>query len=208
MIKATVKKRRRPARAGLRPPAPLVLATTFASCVAAVAWTQTIDLSGLPPEARLPGMALRLQASIAGIHLFRCVSTDVVGQYGWRLARSAGSLTDQAGAPIGETEITYSGAPVVRAEAVWRDAQGGAIAAIGDRIGAVPGAPDLQWRRFRVRSTTGAGPLAGTRYVIRVAAWRILPYATPCDKAHAGDQATAPFHATDWFTDDVLPPPD
>lgn len=187
----------------------LAVAAALAACVgSATVRAQTIDLLDLPPDARLPGMKLKLQASVVGTHLFKCVGTDVVGQYAWYLTRSAGSLFDAANAPIGETEISYSGVPIVRAEAVWRDANGGSIAAAEFRDGGVLGAPNLQWRRFRIRSTTGAGPLAGTGYVIRIAAWRVLPYSTPCDKARAGDQTTAPFKATDLFIYGVLPPPD
>ena len=209
MTKRAANRRRAIARASFRSAGRLVLAATLAACSgAATVRAQTIDLSDLPPEARLPGMKLKLEASVVGTHLFKCVGTDVGGQYAWYLTRSAGSEFDPANAPIGETEISYSGVPIVRAEAVWRDANGGSIAAAEFRDGGVPGAPDLQWRRFHVRSTTGAGPLAGTSYVIRIAAWKVLPYSTPCDKAHAGEQTTAPFKATDLFTYGVLPPPD
>ena len=209
MMKPAIAGRQAMARASVRLATGLALAAALAACAGAqTARAQTIDFSGLPPEARLPGMKLTLQAPVVGTHLFKCAGTDVVGQYAWYLTRSAGSLLDAADAPIGETEIRYSGAPIVRAEAVWRDANGGSIAATEFRDGGVPGAPDLQWRRFRIRSTTGAGPLTGSSYVIRIAAWRVLPYSTPCDKAHVGDETTAPFTATDLFTYGVLPPPD
>jgi hypothetical protein len=208
-MKPAIEGRQATARARVRSATGLALAAALAACAGAqTVRAQTIDLSGLPPEARLPGMKLKLQAPVVGTHLFKCVGTDVVGQYAWYLTRSAGSLFDAAHAPIGETEISYSGVPIVRAEAVWRDANGGSIAAAEFRDGGVPGAPDLQWRRFRIRSTTGAGPFAGTRSVIRIAAWRVLPYSTPCDKAHVGHETTASFKATDLFTDGDLPPPD
>jgi len=209
MTKPAIEGRQAMARARVRSATGLALAAALAACAGGQSVrAQTIDLSGLPPEARLPGMKLKLQVPVVGTHLFKCVGTDVVGQYAWYLTRSAGSLLDAAHAPIGETEISYSGVPIVRAEAVWRDANGGSIAAAEFHDGGVRGAPDLQWRRFHILSTTGAGPLAGTSYVIRIAAWRVLPYSTPCDKAHVGDETTASFKATDLFTDGVLPPPD
>jgi hypothetical protein len=209
MMKPAIAGRQAMARASVRSATGLALAAALAACAGAqTVRAQTIDLSGLPPEARLPGMKPKLQASVVGTHLFKCVGTDVVGRYAWYLTRSAGSLFDAANAPIGETEISYSGVPIVRAKAVWRDANGGSIAAAEFRDGGVPGAPDLQWRRFHILSTTGAGPLAGTSYVIRIAAWRVLPYSTPCDKAHVGDETTASFTATDLFIYGVLPAPD
>jgi hypothetical protein len=197
------------ARASVRSATGLALAAALAACAGAqTVRAQAIDLSGLPPEAHLPGMKLKLQAPVVGTHLFKCVGTDLVGEYAWYLMRSAGSLLDAANASFGETEINYSGFPTVRAEAVWRDANGVSIAAADFRVGAIPGAPDLQWRRFHIQSTSGGGPLAGTTYVVRIAAWRVLPYTAPCDKEHAGDVTTAPFTATDLFTYGVLPPPD
>ena len=95
-------------------------------------------------------MKLKLQASVAGTRLFKCAGTDLVGQYAWYLLRSAGLLFDAANAPIGDAEISYSGVPIARADAVWRDATGGSVAAAEFRDGGVPGAPDLQWRRFCV----------------------------------------------------------
>jgi hypothetical protein len=201
MTKRAVDRRRPMTHANARSAMGLAL-VALAICVGSEAVrAQTIDLAGLPPEARLPGMKLKLQAPVVGTHQFTCMGTDVVGQYAWRLTRSAGSLFDAANTPIGETEISYSGVPIVRAEAVWRDANGGSIAAAESRDGAIPGAPDLQWRRFRIRSATGAGRLAGTRYVIRIAAWRVLPYSISCERAHAGGETTASFKATDLFTE-------
>ena len=175
---------------------------------AAPASAQTLDLSDLPPEARLPGMKLNFQAVVAGTHVFRCVQTDVVGQYAWYLIRSAGTLTDAKDAPIGETEIGYSGAPSIRTEAKWSDANGASINSSEVRQGSIPGAPDLQWRCYHVQAVMGAGPLARTTYVLRITPWKVLPYSSPCDQGRANQQVSSPFQATDLFTFGVLPPPD
>jgi hypothetical protein len=201
MMKRAIDRRRPMTRANACSAMGLALAALAIGAGAEAVRAQTIDLAGLPPEARLPGMKLKVQASVVGTHQFACAGTDVVGQYAWRLTRSAGSLFDAAHTPIGETDIRYAGVPIVRVEAVWRDADGGSIAAAEFRDGAVPGAPDLQWRRFRIRSATGAGSLAGTRYVIRIAAWRVLPFSIPCDRAHVGGETAASFKATDLFTE-------
>jgi len=172
------------------------------------AHAQSLGLSDLPPEARLPGMKLNFSAMVAGVHIVKCVPTDVAGQFGWYLVRSTGALSDAGNAPLGETAIDYSGAPIIHTRAVWRDASGASIASFDIRQGLIPGAPDLQWRRYHVQSTTGVGALASTTYVVRISAWKVLPDTAPCNKDHAGEQVSSPFQATDLFTSGVLPPPD
>jgi len=169
---------------------------------------RSLGLSDLPPEARLPGMKLNFAAMVVGTHTFKCSQTDVAGQFGWYLVRSTGSLSNAKNAPLGETAIDYSGAPIIHTQAVWQDASGATIVSSDTRQGAIPGAPDLQWRRYHILSTTGAGALANTTYVVRISAWKVLPYSAPCNKGHAGEQVSSSFQAIDLFTFGVLPPPD
>ena len=162
---------------------------------------QTYGLSDIPPGARPTDMTVYLQVTVSGTMNHVCVGTDVPGVMAWYLKRSEAKLFDSGKKPIGKALMQYSGIPRVRVEAIWEDAQGGKVvsAPAPSGRGALAANSDIGWQRYDVQSREGSGPIAKARSVIRITAWRNIPYSQPCDRSRAGSETESTFSATDLF---------
>jgi hypothetical protein len=160
---------------------------------------QSYGLSDLPPDAKPADLSVYLEASVAGTLFHVCRSTDVKGRFGWYLRASEASLLDAQKNEIGKARFTYSGLPRVRVEAAWEDIKGGTVVAKATTRGPLPGKPELQWQRYDVEMRSGEGRLTEAKAIIRIAAWKTIPYRERCDKARAGTEVRSSFTATDLF---------
>jgi hypothetical protein len=161
--------------------------------------SQNHRLSDLPPDARPAGLSVYLEASVSGTMFYVCRSTDVIGRFGWYLRASEATLRDGQKNEMGKSHFNYSGIPRARVEASWEDVQGGRVVAKAAGHGPIPTNSELEWRRFDIQSHSGEGRITEARAIVRIAAWRTIPYAERCDKSRAAVEVRSSFAGTDFL---------
>jgi hypothetical protein len=177
----------------------LVIGLAAALLAAIPAQAETSERAQLPPAALPAGLSVYLEASVTGEDTYTCLRTDAM-QWAWHRTKSKGTLSDGRKRPLGSYESRIAiVAPRMFIETSWQDLRGRKVVADLKESGPVPGDNSRDWRRFDVKSHTGAGGVAAAKSVIRISTtWAVRP-ATLCNRFRADAVAWGPYRGTDLF---------
>jgi hypothetical protein len=177
----------------------LPLAALLATLLAgAPAQAESKALSDLPAGAQPEGLALYLEAQLAGTLTYICGRTDAMA-WAWILRASDATLRDARNRRLGTFAERVTVIPPPRhPRSNWNGADGGNLVAALETSAQFPG-EDRVWERYQVQSRTGAGRLTEAKSIVRVTtAWRIRPQ-TRCDQSRSGVATRLPYRGTVLF---------
>lgn len=110
-------------------------------------------------------------------------------QFAWVLDRPQADLADEKGDVIGKH---YKGP-------IWEAADGSKVTGQVQQRANAPNGNAVPWLLLKAASHEGSGTFARVTYIQRVDTITGLAPLTGCDKAHAGDEASADYQATYFF---------
>jgi hypothetical protein len=147
--------------------------------------------TNVPAALEVPGAPStpRLHALGRGVQIYVCTANPD-GSYAWVFSAPDATLFDDQQRSIGKH---YAGPS-------WELDDGSKIVAtVMQKVAAPQPADDIPWLLLAVTAQSGAGELAGVRYVQRLDTAGGNAPADGCDAAYAGQQARVTYSADYYF---------
>jgi len=159
-------------------------------CVALLAACAMAPPADLPTALQAPaGTSLVLEALASGVQIYTCVRKPDSATLAWDFKAPEAALLDRSGHRIGK----HFAGPT------WQASDGSAV--VGEVKARDPGPTPtaIPWLLLSARSNSGAGVLAGTRYIQRIATVGGTAPGGGCSEATLASEIRVPYTATYLF---------